>query len=590
MKTGEHRIVTKITLGLSGAVGHDPAAAIFVGNELIAAVEEERLIRKKHAKEEWPFLAARQVMQIAGVRSVDIDHVAIPYAPISLFSKARWHYAYRHWYAPDRSVDSLINGNRRYNRYYKELGGLLEKLHIPKAATKVVPVRHQLAHASSVYHLNETDQKTAILCLDSKGEYSNVFIGYGFQGEIVRLKEFYNPDSLCGMYAALTDYLGFEILDGEFKVMGMAPYGDPNKYDLSSLASFDGKKFKVNNTLISTIGLRRYKAKLKGHYFSKKLVDMLGPRREGNLTDDPYVHYAAAIQQLYEDMTIQIMESYLSDILKQSGRLAIAGTGAMNIRLNKRLAEHPLVKELIVHPACGDAGTAIGAAAYVARKNSGKLGPLKNVSLGPTFNNKVCIEACQRNREKPNWRELEDPFAEAAELLANGKVVAWMRGPMEFGPRALGNRCIFANPTEPDIVKSINKRVKFREHWRPFSTSVLDSMAADFFEKSYDDKYMCISQQVKEPWRSEYPFITSNDGTGRSQCVNEENNPELYKLLTMFQEKSGHGVLMNTALSRPGEALVCSPDDALNTFMGTDLEYLIMQDILITKREETSNW
>ena len=590
MKIGEHRIVAKITLGLSGAVGHDPAAAIFVGNELIAAVEEERLIRKKHAKEEWPILAARQVMQIAGVRSVDIDHVAIPYAPISLFSKARWHYAYRHWYAPDRSMDSLINGNRRYNRYHKELGDLLEKLHIPKATTKVVPVRHQLAHASSVYHLNETDQKTAILCLDSKGEYSNVFIGYGFQGEIVRLKEFYNPDSLCGMYAALTDYLGFEILDGEFKVMGMAPYGDPNKYDLSSLASFDGRKFKVNNTLISTVGLRRYKAKLKGHYFSKKLVNMLGPRREGNLTDDPYVHYAAAIQQLYEDMTIQIMESYLSDILKQSGRLAIAGTGAMNIRLNKRLAEHPLVKKLIVHPACGDAGTAIGAAAYVARKNSGKLAPLKNVSLGPTFNNKLCIEACQRNRERPNWKELEDPFAEAAELLANGKVVAWMRGRMEFGPRALGNRSIFANPTEPDIVKSINKRVKFREHWRPFSTSVLDSMSAEFFEKSYDDKYMCISQQVKEPWRSEYPFITSNDGTGRSQCVNAQNNSDLYKLLTHFQEKSGHGVLMNTALSRPGEALVCSPDDALNMFMGTDLEYLIMQDILVTKREETSNW
>jgi len=582
--------VAKITLGLSGSVGHDPAAAIFIGNELVAAVEEERLIRKKHAKEEWPFLAARQVLQIAGVRPQDIDYVAIPFAPISLFSKARWHYAYRHWYAPDRSLDSLINGNRRYRRYYKELGSLLEKLHIPKLTAEVVPVRHQLAHASSVYHLNETDQKTAILCLDSKGEYSNVFIGYGHQGQIVRLKEFYNPDSLCGMYAALTDYLGFEILDGEFKVMGMASYGDPNKYDLSSLASFDGKRFKVNTKLISTVGLRRYKAKLKGHYFSKKLVDMLGPRREGNLTDDPYVHYAAAIQQLYEDMTIKIMESYLSDVLKESGRLAIAGTGAMNIRLNKRLCDHPLVKELIVHPACGDAGTAVGAAAYVARKNGDRLVPLKNVSLGPTFNNKLCIDACKRNSEKPNWKELEDPFAEAAQLLASGKVVAWMRGPMEFGPRALGNRSILANPTEPGIVENVNKRIKFREHWRPFSTSVLDSTSADFYEKSYGDEYMCISQQVKEPWRSKYPFISSNDGTGRSQCVTEESNPELYKLLTLFQEKSGHGVLMNTALSRPGEALVCTPEDALNMFMGTDLEYLIMQDVLVTKREEPSRW
>lgn len=582
--------MTKITLGLSGAVGHDPAAAIFVGNELIAAAEEERLIRKKHAKEEWPFLAARQVMQVAGIKAQDVDQIAIPYAPISLLSKARWHYAYRHWYAPDRSIDSLVNGNRRYRRYRRDLSGLLDKLHIPNASAKVVSVQHQLAHASSAYHMQEDDRKTAILCLDSKGEYSNVFIGYGHEGKIVRLKEFYNPDSLCGMYAALTDYLGFEILDGEFKVMGMAPYGDPNKYDLSSLASFDGKKFKVNNNLISTVGLRRYKAKLKGHYFSKKLVDMLGPRRAGNLKDDPYVHYAAAIQKLYEDMTIQIMESYLSDVLKESGRLAFAGTGSMNIRLNKRLAEHPLVSELVVHPACGDAGTAIGAAAYLARKSEGRIKKLRNVSLGAKFTTKQCIDACNLHREKPVWEQLEDPFEKAAELLANGQVIAWLRGPMEFGPRALGNRCILANPTEPNIVKSVNQRVKFREHWRPFSTSVLESCAEGFYEEDYSDEFMCVSQLIKSPWKEKYPFIASKDGTGRSQCVVEKNNPELHKLLSAFKQKSGHGILMNTALSRPGEALVCSPADALNLFMGTDLEFLIMEDILVTKREESSRW
>lgn len=582
--------MTKITLGLSGAVGHDPAAAIFVGNELMGAVEEERLIRKKHAKEEWPFLAARQVMQLAGVKAQDIDQIAIPYAPISLLSKARWHYAYRHWYAPDRSVDSLINGNRRYRRYMKELGGLLDKLHISRSGTEIIPVQHQHAHASSAYHMQEGDKKTAILCLDSKGEYSNVFIGYGQNGDIVRLKEFYNPDSLCGMYAALTDYLGFEILDGEFKVMGMAPYGDPTKYDLSSLASFDGKKFKVNNKLISTVGLRRYKAKLKGHYFSKKLVELLGPRRAGNLKDDPYVHYAAAIQKLYEDMTVQIVESYLTETLKESGRLVFAGTGSMNIRLNKRLAEHPLVKELIVHPLCGDAGTAVGAAAYVARKTEGSLKPIRNVSYGPKYTNKQCIDACSQSREKPNWEQLENPYEKAAELLANGKVVAWLRGAMEFGPRALGNRSIFANPTEPDIVESVNKRVKFREHWRPFSTSVLDSMSDEFYEQCHGDEFMCVSQLIKSPWREKYPFITSKDGTGRSQRVTTESNPDLHKLLTVFQKHSGHGVLMNTALSRPGEALVCSPDDALNLFMGTDLDYLIMEDILVTKREESGRW
>ncbi|MDD9959145.1 MAG: carbamoyltransferase, partial [Gammaproteobacteria bacterium] len=291
-----------VTLGISGAIGHDPAAALFVDGNLVAAIEEERLIRRKHAKGELPYHAARQCMQIAGLRGSDITHIAIPYAPISLFSKARWHYAYRHWYAPDRSIDSLFNGNRRYRRYLKELRELVERLHISNVETELVPVEHQLAHASSCYHLNESDKKTAIFCVDSKGEYSNVFLGIGHKGKIEKVKEFYNPDSLCGMYAALTDYLGFEILDGEFKVMGIAPFGDPDKYDLSPLAQFDGKNFKVNNKLISTIGLRRYKAKSRGHYFSKRLVEMLGPRRAGNLLEDPYVHYAAAIQKLYEDI------------------------------------------------------------------------------------------------------------------------------------------------------------------------------------------------------------------------------------------------------------------------------------------------
>ena len=252
--------MTKITLGLSGAIGHDPAAALFVDGKLVAAVEEERLLRRKHAKGEAPFLAARQCIQIAGIKASEITHIAIPYAAATLFNKARWHYAYRHWYAPDRSVDSLLNGNRRYRRYLKELHQLLEQLQIQSDRVQIIPVEHQLAHASSCYHLNESDEKTAIFCNDSKGEYSNIFLGYGENGKIVRVKEFYNPDSLCGMYAALTDYLGFETLDGEFKIMGISPFGDPEKYDLSYLAHFNGKKFKVDNTLIGTVGLRRYKA------------------------------------------------------------------------------------------------------------------------------------------------------------------------------------------------------------------------------------------------------------------------------------------------------------------------------------------
>lgn len=582
--------MTMITLGLAGAIGHDPAAALFVDGRLIAAVEEERLIRRKHAKQEMPYHAARQCLRMAGIRAADVTHVAISYAPISLFSKARWHYAYRHWYAPDRALDSLFNGNRRYHRYLKDLHVLLEQLHISRSQVSVVPVRHLLAHASSGYHLTETADKTAIFCLDSKGEYSNMFFGYGEGGQIVKIKEFYNPDSLCGMYAALTDYLGFEILDGEFKVMGIAPLGDPGKYDLSSLASFDGKHFKVNNKLITTVGVRRYKAKSKGHYFSKLLVDKLGPRRAGNLLQDPYVHYAAAIQKLYEDIAVGLVTQYLGKVLNETGRLVVTGTGAMNIRLNQRLNNLPGVDKLIVHPACGDPGTALGAATYAIRAAGLKVEPLEHVYLGPAYITEECIDACTSHRDKPRWEILEDPHDKAAELLANGQLVAWFQGGMEFGPRALGNRSILANPAQQGVADMLNEQVKFREHWRPYSPSVLDSVAREMFPANCQDEYMSLSTPSGQNWQEKYPVLFARDGTTRPQVVSERSNPDFYKLLHCFQQRTGHGVLINTALSRPGEALICSPEDAVDMFLGTDLDYLIMENLLVTKRPESDTW
>ena len=579
-----------ITLGLAGAIGHDPAAALFIDGDLVAAVEEERLLRRKHAKGESPYYSARQCMQIAGVKPSQIDRIAIPYAPISLLNKARWHYAYRHWYAPDRSIDGLLNGNRRYRRYRKDLDKLLERLQIPVSKAQIVPVEHQLAHASSCYHLNESDQKTAIFCNDSKGEYSNVFLGYGENGNITRLKEFYNPDSLCGMYAAMTDYLGFEILDGEFKVMGISPFGDASKYDLSPLAFFNGKQFKVRNKLIGTVGLRRYKAKSKGHYFSQKLLDILGPRRVGNLTDDPYVHYAAAIQKLYEDIAVGLVTHYLSEILQDTGILAVAGTGSMNIRLNRRLKALPMVKQLIVHPACSDSGTAIGAAAYAIRETRVRLKPISSMFLGPSYSSEECIEACKVNRGKPAWKILKNRHADAAELLNRGELVAWFQGRMEFGARALGNRSILANPTTEGIADIINRQVKFREKWRPFSPIVLDSVAAEFSEDGFSDEYMCIGVTVSKDWQEKYPVISYADGSTRAQIVRAETNPSLHNLLSHFHEQSGHGLLINTALSRPGEALVCNPDDAISMFMGTDLKYMILENLLVTKREESETW
>jgi carbamoyltransferase len=268
-------------LGLSGAVGHDASAALFVDGQLVAAVEEERFLRDKHAKGKFPLESSRYCLEFAGLQPNDIDLVAFPYAPISLLSPARWHHARRYWYATDRALYAIFNGNRRYRRNVRGVMEMLQQLGVKDGQSKFRPVEHHLAHASSAYHLSGFSEKTAILGIDGKGEYATTFFGYGENGRIHKIKEFYDLDSLGGMYGALTEYLGFDMLDGEFKVMGMAPYGDPDKYDFSRLIRYDNKGFSVDTHLVNVIGMRRYKEQGRGFYFSPALVDWLGPKRKG---------------------------------------------------------------------------------------------------------------------------------------------------------------------------------------------------------------------------------------------------------------------------------------------------------------------
>jgi len=388
-------------LGLSGALTHDPSAAIYIDGKLIAAAEEERFIRDKHAKNRMPFEAARFCLQYADLKPNDIDVVAFPFAKVSLFTRARWHYAMRYWYAPDRSLDAIFNGNRHYRRNVKRVRKLLNDLGINWDDVEFDAVEHHLAHASSAYHLSGIQEKTAILGIDGKGEYVTTFFGYGENGEIHKIKEFYDPDSLGQLYASITEYLGFEMLDGEYKVMGMAPYGDPTLYDFSRLVDFDGKNIKVNTELVNTIGLRRYKEGRKGFYFSQKLIDWLGPRRKGDFADDPYVHYAASIQKMFEDISLKLIDYYLGDILKETGKLVFAGGGALNVKLNQKILGLPYVEELFVQPAASDAGTAVGAASYASWKRSVQPETMKHVYLGPEYTTEECIDACKAHQEKP---------------------------------------------------------------------------------------------------------------------------------------------------------------------------------------------
>lgn len=570
-------------LGVTGPALHDNSAALFVDGKLVAAAEEERFIRIKHARRRQPVEAIKFCLDYAGIEPSEIDVVAYPYVEVGLASKARWYYARRHWYAPSRAVRAIFDGNRHVRRTSAAVLQLLDELGIGARRVRFVPVEHHLAHASSAYHLSGFQEKAAIISIDGKGEYATTFFGYGENGRIHKIKEFYDPDSLGWFYGAITEYLGFEMQDGEYKVMGMAPYGDPEKYDLSSLIQYDRQSFKVNTNLINVIGRRRYQHNGKAYYFSPQFVDWLGPVRNGDHIDDPYVHYAAATQKLLEDAALALIDYYVGDIIRETGRLCFAGGVALNVKLNQRILEWPHVRELFVQPAAGDAGTSLGAASYVATRLGEPVRKMEDVYLGPAFTNAECVRACKAHECRPAWKLLDDAPSRAAAIIAEGNPLAWFQGRMEFGPRALGNRSILGNPSHAGMADRINAQIKYRERWRPFCPSLLDTAATDIIQSDHPAQYMTITFDVADKWQSRIPEVVHKDGTARAQVVSEATNPRYYRLIKEMERRTGNPVVLNTSLNRRGEPIVCTPTDALNMFYGSELQYLIMEDILITK-------
>jgi carbamoyltransferase len=241
------------------------------------------------------------------------------------------------------------------------------------------------------------------------------------------------------------------------------------------------------------------------------------------------------------------------------------------------------VKELFVQPAASDAGTAIGAAAYAAHLHGIKVEKLKHVYLGPKFTNEECIEACEQHEEKPQWEQIDNVAETIAKLLDDGNPVAWFQGRMEFGPRALGNRSIIGCPSAKGVADRINEQIKYRERWRPFCPSVIDTSAVDLLQTDHPAPYMTFTFKVNQEWNDRIPEVIHEDGTSRAQVVEKETNPRYYALLEEMEKLTGNGVVLNTSLNRRGEPMVCAPADALNMFYGSDLPYLIMEDILVRK-------
>ncbi|MCX6910027.1 MAG: carbamoyltransferase [Verrucomicrobia bacterium] len=571
-----------VILGLSGAGGHDPSAVLVVDGKIIAAAEEERFNRIKHSRNLQPEMAARWCLEFAGLEPSDVQVVACPFARIPLLtSPARWQFALRHGYAPGEAVTAVFDGNRRYRQDIQGLREMLPRIGISPPAVRLLPFHRHLAHAASAFY-GSGWERAAVMSLHGNGEYVGAWLGYGDERGLHRVKEWYSPDSLGSFYGAIAEYLGFETLDGEARVMAMAARGNPDKADISRCLCWGTGDFRVNNELVNVIAARRYRdGQGRECSFSPELVKLWGPPRPGEDADEPYVHVAAAAQRALEEAALSVARHHLAGRIAETQRLCFAGGVAFNARLNRRLAAETGARELFVPPPAGSCGTALGAAWLAAKSVGDKPQPMEHAYLGPHYSDGQVRAALEKHRVS-----FEQPASitdAAAALLARGELVAWFQGRMEFGPRALGNRSVLGNPVIPGIARRVNAQIGRRERWQPFGLSVLDWAAPEVFQSPHPSPWMSLALDVTANWRDRIADVIQADGAARAQIVTEPAQPRLYELMRKFYAQTGVPMLLNTSFNRQGEPIVCTPDDALTVFFGSDVQYLVMENFLVRK-------
>lgn len=564
-------------LGLSGLL-IDGAACLLHNGRVVAAVEEERPLRFKQASMKLsgglPSRAIELCFQQAGITWDDVDHVAYFFRPWLEFVRMtafRWRKAF---WAPH--VASY------YTLYHLEL--LKGHLAVPqlvryRCKAPAPPVQfwgHHLTHAASAFYVSPFDQ-AAILVMDAVGERdcTSFFLGQGTH--ITRLRSWAFPHSWGFVYAMMTQYLGFRSNRDEYKVMGLAAFGQP--IYAAELERVIG--LRLDGSL--RLDWSYFDPAFKGpRYFSRKFYHAFGPPR---LPEEPiterHQNLAASLQEVLERSALRLAGELYR--LTRARSLCIAGGVGLNCSMNGRLAREGPFREVFVPPAPHDAGSAMGAALltqHVLLKQP-RQEVLTSASLGPEFSNqtiKVALEA-----GKVRYEERPDIAADAAELLADGQVVAWFQGRMEWGPRALGSRSILANPTKPEMQTVVNRLVKRREPFRPFAPSVLAERAHEYFELTQPSPFMLLVAPVRPERRHDIPAVVHVDGTARVHTVDNESNPRYWRLIKLFGEKTGVPVVLNTSFNVDGEPIVCTPEDAIRCFFASGIDALAIGDCLVRK-------
>ncbi len=572
-----------IILGLNAFHG-DAAAAILVDGDLVAAAEEERFNRIKHCAG-FPRLAVEYCLSAANARIEDVDYVAIGRNP-------RAHFADKVLYSLRRRPDFGLVTDRIKNLLKVKSPNAELAAHLAidpeRIRAKSIPVEHHRAHMASAFFASPFDD-AAVVSIDGFGDFVSTMWGRGQGTRLEALRRVVFPHSLGVFYTALSQYLGFPKYGDEYKVMGLSAYGEPELQDeLRRVVQVKDGAFEL--------GLEYFQHHTKGiamtwegepsydRIYTPALEALLGPAREPKSPmTDRFKAVAASVQAVFEEAYFQVLAT-ATELSGGNRRLCLAGGCAHNSLAAGKIRPRGFFDEVFVQPAAGDAGTALGAALYVHHQKLGMPRRFRQTHsyFGPSFA-QGDIDALLRKEGVP-FECLPDAelIPKVARAIQGGKVVGWFQGRMEWGPRALGNRSILVDPRRSDMQDIMNARIKRREMFRPFAPALPLERVGDYFEQTYPDPFMAKVYRIRPERRAEIPAVTHVDGTGRLQTVTREENRRYYDLITEFGRLTGTPVLLNTSFNE-NEPVVCTPKEALDCFLRTKMDVLVLEGAFLDK-------
>lgn len=568
--------------------GHDSAATLVQDGIVRFAAEEERFSREKHSGK-FPEHAIADALRFCDISFSDIEHVGFSWDPMITYMHIP-EYVLRFWKTlpillRERQGFSMEEnlGMLNYLKDIKNIPQTLEKRFLggQKGKFKFHLLEHHMCHAASCFYPSEFEE-AAILTIDGAGEWSTTMMASGQGNRIRKLGTVNTPHSLGAFYQAISRYLGFKLIEGPGKLMGLASYGKRNSAEYEKMKEL---------VFLKPDGRFALDMKYFCYHYSRRsgvsdlFIQKFGaPNTTGRDWDERQLNIAAAAQQLVEDTIFHL----LHHLQKKTGarNLCMAGGVALNSVTNGLVAKSGLFENIFIQPAAGDSGTSFGAALLI--ENGIFRRPRRYVQrdafLGPDYSAEAYESALARGGFAHQRMDRDAMYRQVARKLLGGDIVGWLHGRMEFGPRALGNRSFLATPLKKEMKDILNARVKFRESFRPFAAIVLQEDAGKYFDYDHHNPYMLFVYNVKEEYRDIIPAITHVDHSVRVQTVNREENPELYALLLAFKEISGHGVLINTSFNIKGEPIVCSPEDAVKSFARADIDALVMGDYIAEKQ------